>query len=262
MTAWEGIVLGLVQGLTEFLPVSSSGHLAMTRALYGLAGDLPFEILIHGATLLAILLYFRRRIAGLLAGRSPSYVGKLALSVVPAVIAALAFRRWIDLAFVSPEFVPPTLAFTGAALLSLYFVPQGRWHGEGPDAGSVEPTWGAAWWIGCAQAIAILPGVSRSGSTIVAGVWLGLAPAAAAEFSFLMGIPAITGALVLEAPHMGGAGGSADLGTLALGFVAAFLSGLAAIHLVFRLLARRGFRKFGFYCWAMALAFGAFLWLR
>jgi undecaprenyl-diphosphatase len=267
MTSWEGFVLGLVQGLTEFLPVSSDGHLAMSRAILGLRGpDLPFDVFVHGATLLAILVYFRRRLVELVRDRSYTYIAKLAVGTVPAVIVALVFRRALDLAFGTPAVVVPAIAVTGSALLSLYLIPEKRWHaaesGDERSAGTKEPTWLDAWWIGCAQALAILPGVSRSGSTIVTGIWLGLAPASAAEFSFLMGIPAITGALVLEAPRMSAAAASGQAATYLTGAAIAFASGLTAIALVFRLLPRREFRWFGFYCWAAAIAFALFLWAR
>ncbi len=261
MTAWESAVLGLVQGLTEFLPVSSSGHLGMTRALFGLAADLPFEVLVHSATLLAIVVYFRGRVLTLATGRSPAYLGKLALSVVPAVIVALLLRETIERAFAAPRLVPLTLAVTGTALLSLYLVPRERWSVAEPTAVTAEPSWAVAWWMGCAQAVAILPGVSRSGSTIVTGIWLGVAPAAAAEFAFLMGIPAIAGALVLEAPALGRDAVREGAGSYLWGWGAAFLAGLLAIHVVFRLLARREFRWFGFYCWAAAAGFAVWLLL-
>jgi undecaprenyl-diphosphatase len=261
------LVLGIVQGLTEFLPVSSDGHLAMARAILGNGGpNLAFDVFLHGATLLVILIYFRRRLVELVAGRSVSYLGKLVFATLPAVIAVLGFREAIDLALASSEVVVVSLAFSGTALLSLYLVPRERWAaapvGSPEAAGATEPSWAGAWWMGCAQALAILPGVSRSGSTIVTGIWLGLAPAVAAEFAFLMGIPAIGGAIALELGAMREAvSGDATLAYL-VGAAAAFVSGLAAIALVFRFLARREFRWFGFYCWAAALAFAAFLWLR
>jgi undecaprenyl-diphosphatase len=260
MTAgWNAVLLGIVQGLTEFLPISSDGHLTMARAILGLAPDLPFEVLVHGATLIAILVYFRRRIVELARGRSPRYVAKLALTVVPAVVVALTLREWIDAAFATPAIVVVTLAVTGTALLSLYLLPAERWAAGHAHA---EPSWATAWWMGCAQALAILPGISRSGSTIVVGMWLGLAPAAAAEFSFLMGIPAIAGALVLEGAALEAAASNGAAASYAVGAIAAFATGLLAIHLVFRLLASQEFRWFGFYCWGAALAFGAWLWLR
>jgi undecaprenyl-diphosphatase len=276
MMLWEGFLLGLIQGLTEFLPVSSSGHLVIGQTLFGLRDLLAFDIFVHGATMLAIVVYFRRQVLGLLGGRSPSYVGKLALGTVPAVIVGLSFREAIRWAFDSPALVVGTLGVTGAALLSLGFVPRSRRQSQetaqpagAPSpaanpapAGSAEPSWVAAWWIGCAQAFAILPGISRSGSTIVAGIWLGLAPAAAAEFSFLLGIPAIAGAIVLQAWVVGWGSGSWLSPPFVAGAVAAFLSGLMAIFLVFRLLSRGEFRWFGLYCWVAAAAFGLWLWAR
>lgn len=267
MTGWEALVLGLVQGLTEFLPISSSGHLVIGRALFGLERpDLVFDALVHGATMLAIVTYFRGRLAGFVRGRSPTYVGKLAVGTIPAVIVGLVFRGPIERAFGEPVLVVGTLAMTGTALLSLYRVPQERWQSrpegrEGPLRGgaAAEPTWWSAWWIGCAQAVAILPGVSRSGSTIVAGIWVGLVPAAAAEFSFLLGIPAIAGAVVLQSLDMGEPIRHGQGSEYVLGAMVAFASGLASIYLVFRLLARREFRWFGFYCWAVAIVFGLYL---
>lgn len=258
MSAWQGLVLGLLQGATEFLPVSSSGHLVIGETLFGLReSGVAFDALVHGATMLAIVAYFRGRIVELVRGRSPGYLGKLVLGTVPAVGIGLALRHAIETAFDTPEFVPPALAVTGTLLLSLYLVPRERW-GPAPPGGA-EPSWAAAWWIGCAQAIAIFPGISRSGSTIVTGIWLGLRPAAAAEFSFLLGIPAITGAVVLEMSPMHLAVGLGQGGPYLIGAIVAFVSGLAAIYAVLRLLARREFRWFGFYCWGVAIAFA--LWL-
>jgi undecaprenyl-diphosphatase len=269
MTLWEGIVLGLIQGLTEFLPVSSSGHLVIGQTFFDLQGLLAFDVFVHGATMLAIVVYFRRRLRDLLAGRSPAYVGKLALGTVPASIVGLGFREAIQRAFDSPILVVATLAVTGTALLSLGFAPSARREGPGssprggtatPPAGNAGPTWAAAWWIGCAQAVAILPGISRSGSTIVTGIWLGLAPAAAAEFSFLLGIPAIAGAMVLELLIRGDVSGPWLSAPFVAGGMMAFLTGLVTIFLVFRLLDRGEFRWFGLYCWAAAAAFGLWLW--
>jgi len=259
MMLWEGFLLGLIQGLTEFLPVSSSGHLVIGQTIFGLRDLLAFDAFIHGATMLAIVVYFRRRLLELSRGRSPSYVGKLALGTVPAVVVGLGFREAITRAFDSPALVAGALAVTGAALLSLGFVPRSR---RPPEAGGAEPSWSAAWWIGCAQAFAILPGISRSGSTIVTGIWLGLAPAAAAEFSFLLGIPAIAGAIALQVWIVGAGSGAWLSPPFLAGAVAAFLSGLAAIFLVFRLLGRGEFRWFGLYCWVAAAAFGLWLWAR
>ncbi len=256
MTTLEALILGVVQGLTEFLPVSSSAHLVMGEELLGAnEPGIAFDVLVHGATLLAVLVYFRRRILQLALDRSWSYAGKILVGTIPAGVAGLSLEPLIESAFAAPGLIVFTLFVTGAFLLSLKALPAGRVE-------VVEPSWWQAWWIGCAQMVAILPGISRSGSTIVAGRWLGMAPAASAEFSFLLGVPAVAGALVLQASEMRGATEAGQGLAYSVGWVAALVSGIVAIMLVFRLLARRAFPLFGWYCWAAALAFGAWLWLQ
>ena len=256
MTLIEALILGLVQGLTEFLPVSSSAHLVMGEELLGAnEPGIAFDVLVHGATLLAVLIYFRRRIVQLVRERSWSYAGKIVVGTIPAGVVGLLFESAIERTFAAPGLIVFTLIVTGALLLSLRALPEERHEIE-------EPSFLQAWWIGCAQMVAILPGISRSGSTIVAARWLGLAPAAAAEFSFLLGVPAVAGAIVLQAGEMRTAAG-AGLGLVyTVGWVAALISGIVAIMLVFWLLARRGFAFFGLYCWAAAAAFGTWLWFR
>ncbi|MDX1622574.1 MAG: undecaprenyl-diphosphate phosphatase [Gemmatimonadota bacterium] len=255
MSAWQGFVLGMVQGLTEFLPVSSSGHLVAVRSLFGITGSrLAFDVMVHGATLLAIVVYFRRRLAGFIREGRLDYLGKLLVATIPIGAVGLALGEPVEEAFASPWLVAALLAATGTMLLSLYL----KREDEG-ERGRLEPGWGVAIAIGLVQAVAILPGISRSGATIVAGLWLGLAPAAAAEFSFLLGIPAIAGAVGVELSAMHSAA-STDAGAgMLLGGLAAFACGMAAIAIVFRVLARRSFRRFGFYCWAVAIAFGTWL---
>ncbi|MGH7544277.1 MAG: undecaprenyl-diphosphate phosphatase [Gemmatimonadota bacterium] len=256
MTAIEAVVLGLIQGLTEFLPVSSSGHLVIGQTLFGLEdGQLAFDILLHGATLLAILVYFRRRLADLVRPAGRTYVLKLALATVPVVIVGPVVYPWVREAFTEPALVAGFLALTGALLLSLYLRPED----ERADTGALEPGWRTALAIGVFQTCALLPGISRSGTTIVAGIWLGLAPAAAAEFSFLLAIPAILGAIVYESGALRTAAGTGMADVFAIGSVAAFVSAIAAIGLVFRLVDRRRFRWLGFYCLVVAAVFGAWL---
>jgi undecaprenyl-diphosphatase len=167
VTGLQGFVLGIIQGLTEFLPVSSSGHLVIGRTLFGLETQpLPFEVAVHGATLLAVLVYFRRRLADMILGAEVGYMGKLVLATVPIVITAIVFRGVVERVFQTPLAVAVLLAVTGTVLLSLRFKAR-------PDMRSVdraEPTWMAAWLIGCAQAVALMPGISRSGVTIVAAL--------------------------------------------------------------------------------------------
>ncbi|MGH7549761.1 MAG: undecaprenyl-diphosphate phosphatase [Gemmatimonadota bacterium] len=255
MTAIEAAVLGLVQGLTEFLPVSSSGHLVIGQTLFDLRGDhLAFDILVHGATLLAILVHFRSRLVELLRRSEWSYIGKLGVATVPAVIAGVTFYGTVREAFTRPSLVAGFLAITGGLLLSLYLRRR-----PDDEAGLLEPGWGTALLIGLFQACALLPGISRSGSTIVAGIWLGLAPAAAAEFSFLMAIPAIAGAIVYESGALGQLAGAGMADVFSIGVVFAFASALVAIRVVFRTIGRREFRWLGFYCLAIAALFG--MWL-
>lgn len=252
MTPVEALVLGLVQGLTEFLPVSSSGHLVVFQTLFGVQGpSVAFDAAVHGATLLAIVVYFRGRLAEIVTTRDLDYLGKLALGTVPIAVVGGVWQSEVEAAFHAPAIVPITLAATGTLLLSLYL--------RRAENGRPEPTWAMAFAIGLAQAVALLPGISRSGSTIVAALWLGLAAPAAAEFSFLLGIPALAGAVGLQADVMVDVADGSGSVPLAIGTIVAFASGLAAITLVFRLLARKGFRRFGFYCWAVALAFAGWL---
>lgn len=245
----------MIQGLTEFLPVSSSGHLVIGQALFGLEGDnLAFDILVHGATLLAILVHFRTRLIGFLRRSEWSYVAKLGLATLPVVIAGATFYPVVREAFARPALVAGFLAVTGGLLLSLYL--RGR---PDEERGGLEPGWGMALMIGIFQACALLPGISRSGTTIVAGIWLGLAPAAAVEFSFLLAIPAIAGAIVYESGAMAELADAGMADVFSIGAVVAFVSALAAIRIVFRTIGRREFRWLGFYCLVTAGLFWAWL---
>lgn len=259
LSVWEAIVLGLLQGLTEFLPVSSSAHLVIGHTLFGLSEDLTFDVMLHAATLVAILVYFRRRLVRLVRTLDVRYVGKLCLATVPVAGVGIAFHDAVEAAFGTPLLVAGFLFVTGVALLSLYLRRGDDGQHAAWGAGRSEPTWAGALLIGCAQAAAILPGISRSGSTIVAAIWLGVAPAAAAEFSFLLGIPAILGAIVVESSGIGAELRSGLGAELLFGMGVAFVSGLITIRLVFRLLASNSFRRFGFYCWAVAVAFAGWL---
>ncbi len=255
----EALLLGLVQGLTEFFPVSSSGHLVMLRNLLAVntEGGLIFEISVHVATLIAIVIFYRRRIGQLVTGvltrrrDSLEYGAKLALGTLPAIALVLVAEDFITAQFNNPAVVGVDLLITGAILWTT--------RRTGPRAHLPEPSWSAALLIGCAQAAAILPGISRSGSTVAAALALGVAPAAAAEFSFLLGIIAISGAAMLAIPELVGA--SPDLlASLALGAGAALVSGIAAIWLFVRMLQRQTFHLFAYYAWAVGLFFLLWTW--
>ncbi|MGH7658251.1 MAG: undecaprenyl-diphosphate phosphatase, partial [Gemmatimonadales bacterium] len=181
---WQGLILGLVQGLTEFLPVSSSGHLVVAQGLVGFQpSGVAFEVSLHVATLLSVLVVYRERVTtlagGILRGDRDSlrYVGLLLLASVPAGIVGIALKDFFESAFSSYLTVGIDFLVTAAILFST------RWVIARADRKEISPL--AAFGIGCAQAVAILPGVSRSGTTIAAAIWGKIDPAKAAEFSFL-----------------------------------------------------------------------------
>lgn len=242
----------MIQGLTEFLPVSSSGHLAVAQ--YFLPGfsqpGLLFDIVLHLGTLLAVLVYFRREIGFLLRALGPGNGGSswrrlwvlLILGTIPAVLAALAAGDLIERSFSALWVVGVSWIATGVLLLSTARVTMNQ-----RDFGSLNL--GDALTVGLFQSAALLPGVSRSGSTIVAGLFRGLSHDSAARFSFLLSIPAILGAAVYDLPRVNLLEAEAVIGYVA-GFATAFAVGYVSIGIVLRLLAIRRFHLFGYYCLA------------
>jgi undecaprenyl-diphosphatase len=244
----QAIVLGIVQGLTEFLPVSSSGHLIVVPALLGwddpFLASLAFSVMLHVATLLALLLYFRadwlRLIpAGLATIRDRSFRGDpdrrlawlLAASTVPAVIVGVTLNDLIETAFREPRLVAVTLVAGGVIL----------WLADrlGSRTRQIEGlTFPMALGIGAAQALALIPGISRSGISISAGLFAGLDREAAARFAFLMATPITAGAGLWELRKIlaGEAGVDLPIVPLAAGMVASLLAGLAAIAVTLRFL--------------------------
>lgn len=259
MTPLEAALLGLLQGLTEFLPVSSSGHLVLGQALLGVRlPGVGFEVAMHVATVVAVLVVYRRRILslarGLFAGQRDAtvYAAALAVASVPAAAAGLLAR-----AFFEPVFERPP-AVAGLLLLSGFFA---WWiDGAAQRQASGGPTRERltlvdALFVGVAQAAAILPGISRSGSTVAAGAAAGVEVVRMAEFSFLLSVPAIAGAAVLLLAS-GEATASALSGpSLLSGFAVAMVSGVAAIRLFLRMLRTRHFRWFAYYCWLLGGGF-------
>lgn len=251
MDTLDAALLGLVQGLTEFLPVSSSGHLVLVQALLGVhQKGVLFEVVLHLATLGSVLVFYRRRVAELALGmaqRRPEawrYVAKLVVATVPAVALVLAVGGFLEAQFESARSAALGLLATGAILWTT--------RRTLPGATGEEPSFAAAFWIGCGQALAILPGVSRSGTTVAVALALGVRPAMAAEFSFLMSVIAISGAAVRMLPELSGVSAAA-LAPLAVGGAVALVSGVAAIWAFVRLLRHGGFHRFAWYVWPVGL---------
>lgn len=246
----HAIVIGMVQGLTEFLPISSSAHLILIPPLLGWADPLlnsaTFDVMLHMGTLLALLAYFWRDVmrlivAGLAALRDRSFAGdpdrKLAwlliLSVIPAAVLGALGESFFDAYFREPS----RLVFICALLIIGAFLLLAAERVGRRDRPIEETNLGDALTIGLAQALALFPGISRSGITIAAGLFRGLQRDAAARFAFLMGIPVIGGAGIYKLRDVIGApAGSIDYGVLVAGFVAAAIAGFIAIGFMLRFL--------------------------
>lgn len=256
--------MGIVQGLTEFLPVSSSGHHIIVPFLFGwgdeLISSLAFSVMLHIGTLAALLVYFRadwfRLVpAGLAVLRDRSFRGDpdrrlawlLAASTVPAVIAGLLLENQIETVFREIGLVAVTLMVGGGIL----------WLADrrgGRSRGIYDVTWPIALGIGAAQALALVPGISRSGISISAARFAGLDRAAAARFSFLMATPVTAGAAVFEVIRLASGDVAVHLtaGPLVAGMLAAFVSGALAISVLLRFLRTSSLRVFVWYRLALA----------
>ena len=247
----DALVLGLVQGLTEFLPISSSGHLVLTQELLGIhESGAAIEIAVHLGTLLSVLVYYRYVIVEIVrdvfrGGPTARLGWMVVVGTIPAVIVGLFLKDHIEEIFDSPRWAAGGLLATGVFMLAT----------SRAKRGTGDPGFGSAVIVGAAQAIAILPGISRSGSTIGTGMFLGDDPVRAARFSFLLSIPAILGASVLLFADGGMSGGPGTSMLVAAGVVS-FASGLAAIAFLIKLLGQGRLAWFGPYC----LIVGAIAW--
>ena len=250
MTLWQGIVLGLVQGLTEFLPVSSSGHLRVLEVATGVHTPGVFvEVALHVATLGSVLVVYGARLWAIARGvlaRRPAELrtaGLLVLATVPAGVIGVAFHRQVEAA--------ASLLLVGAGFLVTGFM---NWSTRRLAGARAEPTVGVAVGIGFAQALAaVFRGVSRSGSTVCAALWGGLGPAAAAEFSFLLAVPVIAGAALVEGRHMVVSVVAVGAVPLAVSFALAFASGIWSIRFLVALLERGHFYRFAPYNWIVGV---------
>ncbi|MGA1373638.1 MAG: undecaprenyl-diphosphate phosphatase [Flavobacteriales bacterium] len=262
MTLLEALILGLVQGLTEFLPVSSSGHLEIGKWVLGAQeADLGFSIWVHAATALSTLTVFRSEVLYLVRGSlraepaARGMVGLLVLSAVPAGIVGFGFKDALEAGFINrPDRVGMALLVTAALLAATdihvrrtAYVPAGPWA-DSPWRKRV----GQVLAIGLAQAFAILPGISRSGSTIATSLWVGVPRSEAARFSFLMALIPIAGATLLEVKDLLEVSepltSTSSPGAYAVGAIAAYISGLFACTWMIRLVSNVRLAGFAVYC--------------
>jgi undecaprenyl-diphosphatase len=254
------IILGLVQGLTEFLPISSSGHLVLVPRMLGWEEpDLGLTVMLHLGTLVALLIYFRHDILGLILGvlgqgPDPAAARRvtrfLIVGTIPAVIAGLSLGGFFEEAFHRPYESSIELVFTGLILIGTE-----RW-GERAVRHDLDDK--RAFGIGAAQALAILPGLSRSGSTIGAGLLAGLTREEATRFSFLLSIPAIAGAAVLDIAE----GELVVTGASLAGTVVAGISGWLSIHYLLRFVRTHSLTVFCWYIFLFAPLSALVVWLR
>ncbi|MBN2207951.1 MAG: undecaprenyl-diphosphate phosphatase [Candidatus Coatesbacteria bacterium] len=273
----NGILFGLVQGLTEFLPISSSGHLAIFHHLCSEKADsmVPMGVLAHLGTLLAVLIFFRKDILNLVKSISPCALEDVAreptlllsavrprdsetalfsqrllsmivVGTIPAAVVGLLFKDSIEQAFTNVKLVGGMLLLTAGLLLLTRFAKEGT-----------KTVWQQWLWyalaIGVFQAAAIMPGISRSGATIAAGLFLGLQRDFAARFSFLLSIPAIGGAFLLEFGEIVEAFRTQGPWQMVAVFMAAFIVGYLSIAVLLKLISRRKLHYFGFYCFAVGI---------
>jgi undecaprenyl-diphosphatase len=266
ITALQAILLGALQGLTEFLPVSSSGHLALLQQFFGFHEPaLIFDLFVHIATLLAVVLMYRRDIGTIVAAwfgpwsstplshtpkvdaerASARQLGLfLILANIPTAMIGIAFASAFERLFTIPWAIGLALIATGTILWCVkQFVTR---------PGKTEMGIAHALLLGCVQGLAITPGISRSGSTIAAALLCGIPRDMAARFSFLMGIPAILGAALLKSASLSDLSGE-HLSLIAVGMLSALVVGYVALRVLVRLVQQGDLWRFAFYCWGIGL---------
>lgn len=229
------LILSLVQGLTEFLPVSSSGHLNLFQHFFGLTPSLSFDVLLNTATLFSVLFFFRSQVRFFI-----DNLGKIVIASLPAGLIGVLFKSSLEGIFANFSYLPYFFLVTSFLLLSSYFL----------KPANNNLSYKRALLIGFFQALAILPGVSRAGSTIFAGLLLGLSPVTAFNFSFALFIPASLGALLLSLKDIGQIGLS--LPVIISSLVTTFIVGVFALKLLRRFVVSRHLWPFGLYTLILA----------
>ena len=267
MTILEAVVLGIIQGITEFLPVSSSGHLALMQHFLGLKEpQVFFDVMLHLGTLGAVVIaykqsiqelagasfsalanprFYRRPISAINGSTDLKLIWYILLGSVPTGIIALAFKQQLEALFIKPTIVAVMLITTGV-ILQLPRLRRNTLYKDCPVRFWHSPL------IGIAQGLAITPGISRSGATISLALLLGISPRQAARFSFLLSIPAILGAVFLKLKDVVSI--SVDPMTIVVGTLMSFLVGYIALRILLAVLDRGKFSGFSYYCFAVGMA--------
>lgn len=262
----QGIIIGIVQGLTEFLPVSSSAHLVFVQKLLGVESSIAFDVFLHLGTLIAVMWFFRYDIYKMLVSWWSSiqdiFHGRfkegfyddpykrlawyVILATIPVGLVGVLFEDSVDALFSGALYVPAFFLFVTGTILYL---------SQRMSSGEINYntiTKKEALFMGLGQACAILPGLSRSGTTIAAGLTIGLNKEFAAKFSFILSIPAILGAFILQLKDIGSAM-DANLLPVLLGFIASIIAGYMAIKWMLDLIQNKSLDIFAYYCWLMGL---------
>jgi undecaprenyl-diphosphatase len=266
MDILQGIIIGIVQGLTEFLPVSSSAHLVFIQKILGVQSSLAFDTFLHLGTLIAVMWFFRYdiykmlkswwlSIGDILQGRFREgfyedpykrLAWYVILATIPVGIVGVLFEDSVDALFSGALYVPAFFLFvTGTILYLSQRMPSGEVNYD-------TITKKEALFMGLGQACAIMPGLSRSGTTIAAGLTIGLNKEFAAKFSFILSIPAILGAFLLQVKDIGSAM-DANFLPVFLGFIASIVAGYMAIKWMLDLIQNKSLDIFAYYCWLMGL---------
>ena len=265
MDILQAIIIGLVQGLTEFLPVSSSAHLIFAQQALGVADvGLAFDVLLHVGTLVAVIVYFYTDIINMIKGFLLSLVDlkegkfisevkkdpykKLAwltiLATIPVGVVGVLFNDVVEEMFTGLTIPAFLLLVTGCLLYISQRMNSGRINVQNMSQKE-------ALIMGCGQAIAVLPGLSRSGTTIAAGLFAGLDKEFAAKFSFILSIPAILGAAVFQLKDL--SGGNVEIGACIAGFIVAVISGYLAISVLLKIVREKSLDIFAYYCWIVGI---------
>ena len=232
----EAIILSIIQGITEWFPVSSSGHLALMQQFFGFQ-NLPYDVFLHFAGIFAVLFVFKREILKLLSFNRVSlkYISLLVIALIPAGFVGFLLSDWIENLFSNMTYLGIFFIFSGVVVYSTKFSIERKSDINNKDA----------WFIGLLQALAILPGISRSGITISAGLFKGVSKRAAIRFSFLMSIPLILGASALKAKDL--MISNINLSILVISFIITFFVSLITIKLLIRIIKSDKFYLFGIY---------------